>query len=208
MRNKILAVLMTVAAFGGVSALFWDQELKYQLPTPIPEGYLPVDVGRHINLPANIPVTAGKPLFIHFFNPGCPCSRFNVRHFLTLVRQYNKDIRFVAVVPDNEDITAAENMLSPQVSVRPDNDKSIAKLCGVYASPQAVLLTAQGVMYYKGNYNRSRYCTQKQTSYAAMAVESLVANRPAPAFDTLATRAYGCQLPQPSNGMASNETNN
>lgn len=195
MRNKILAAVLVITVFGGVLALFWQQELVYRLPTPIPGDFVSVATGHRIQLPADVRLAGSKPVLLHFFNPACPCSRFNIRYFLTLVKQHRKDISFFAVVPANQDLTAAKEMLGGQVPVVPDSGQQLSRLCGVYSSPQAVLMDAKGVLYYKGNYNRSRYCTQKQTSYAEIAIESLLARNPTPGFDTLATRAYGCQLP-------------
>ncbi len=195
MRNKILAVALVAIALSGVLSLFWYQELVYRLPTPIPKDFVSVATGHRIQLPANVRLPGSKPVLLHFFNPECPCSRFNIKYFLTLVKHHGKDIRFMAVVPGNEDLAAAREMLGGEVPVLPDSGQQLSRRCGVYASPQAVLLDAQGVLYYRGNYNRSRYCNQKKTSYAEIAIESLLARNPSPGFDALATRAYGCQLP-------------
>ncbi len=74
-------------------------------------------------------------------------------------------------------------------------DPSIANACGVYSTPQAVLLDRQHKLYYRGNYNRSRYCTDVRTNYAQMAIDTLLANNSLPLFDASAFRSYGCQLP-------------
>ena len=41
-------------------------------------------------------------------------------------------------------------------------DSSLAKACGVYSTPQAVLIDNNQNLYYRGNYNRSRYCTRQK----------------------------------------------
>jgi hypothetical protein len=74
-------------------------------------------------------------------------------------------------------------------------DPSIAKSCGVYSTPQVALLNPQHQLYYRGNYNRSRYCTDEKTNYAKNAINGLLAAQPKLAFNQLALRAYGCQLP-------------
>lgn len=195
MRNKILAFLLIATSFIGIVILFWQQELQYQLPTPIPQGYKGVNTGTLIQLPDQIQNT--KPVLIHFFNPECPCSRFNIQHFLTLARRYQKEISFYAIVTQEEDVEAAQKLMeSEPIPVLTDTGRQLAKACGVYSTPQAVLLDRANTLYYRGNYNRARYCTEKKTSYAEIAIESLIANHATPVFDTLATRAYGCQLPQ------------
>ena len=73
-------------------------------------------------------------------------------------------------------------------------DKSIAVLCGVYSTPQAVLLDTNHKLYYRGNYNKSRYCTDKNSDYARMAIDSLLHHHE-PVNNEYALKAYGCQLP-------------
>jgi len=75
-------------------------------------------------------------------------------------------------------------------------DTALARLCGVYSTPQAVLITAGHELYYRGNYNRSRYCSDEKSNYAQIALNSLVNRMPYPHLDNLALTAYGCELPQ------------
>ena len=75
------------------------------------------------------------------------------------------------------------------------SDTSLARACGVYSTPQAVLIDASHTLYYRGNYNRSRYCTDQKTNYAKMAIDSLLAQQQQPAFNQYALTAYGCSLP-------------
>jgi hypothetical protein len=62
-------------------------------------------------------------------------------------------------------------------------------------------------LYYRGNYNKSRYCTDKKTEYARMALDALLNNNANIGFDQLAIKAYGCQLPKCKNGEALMSTN-
>jgi hypothetical protein len=73
-------------------------------------------------------------------------------------------------------------------------DSSLAAGCGVYSTPQAVIINGDQQLHYRGNYNKSRYCTDKKTNYAQIALEALLYKQPL-AFDAFATKAYGCQLP-------------
>ena len=74
-------------------------------------------------------------------------------------------------------------------------DSSLASSCGVYSTPQAVLLDINNTLYYRGNYNKSRYCTDRKSNYAQMAIDSLLAHRGEPVFNQYALKAYGCSLP-------------
>src|SRR5438067_11194706 len=103
MRWRIAAALTLVAgllAFAGY--VFWLQDWKYSLPTPKPQGLHQIAVGSKPPLPSALARlrrdAAGRPLFLHFFNPDCPCSRFNEDHVRALVRDNGATTRFVAVV--------------------------------------------------------------------------------------------------------------
>lgn len=74
-------------------------------------------------------------------------------------------------------------------------DSSIAAVCGVYSTPQAVLLDVGHNLYYRGNYNKSRYCTDPGSNYAEIAIDSLLNNNDNPVFNKYALNAYGCVLP-------------
>ncbi len=62
---------------------------------------------------------------------------------------------------------------------------------------QAALIDPDGRLYFRGNYNKSRYCTLKNSNFARMAIDSLLAGAPAPGLGELATKSYGCELPEP-----------
>jgi hypothetical protein len=66
----------------------------------------------------------------------------------------------------------------------------------VYSTPQAVLFDGDNKLYYRGNYNKSRFCTDKQTNFAQMAIDSLLSNRTNLITDKAALKSYGCCLPK------------
>lgn len=178
-----------------VGALFWYNDWVYQLPTPIPDGYQPVHLGTPVAL-TNLPtLSKDKPVLLHFFNPGCPCSRFNAAHFRSLVRQYRQQVDVVVVVMSDKTYSVEEIQKRLGADVPVVFDQSVAKRCGVYSTPQAVLLDKNRHLYYRGNYNRSRYCVDEKTSYAKLALAHLLHNRSNPDFDPLALKAYGCSAP-------------
>jgi hypothetical protein len=186
--------------FLGIAFLFWRNEWIYNLPTPVPEKYQPVDRGATIELPATLKSAAAlksgpKPLFLHFFNPDCPCSRFNMTYFRTLVKQYGDQVDFAIVVLNNKDYTEDEVQRKYELRIPVLFDSSIAVRCGVYSTPQAVILDADRKLYYRGNYNRSRYCTDTKSNYAQQALDGLLRKRIDLRFDRLALTAYGCRLP-------------
>jgi hypothetical protein len=192
----IIWLSLLAAAVGGI---FWHSAWKYILPTPVPENYHVVQRGAPVVLPASAKslATGQKPLFLHFFNPDCPCSRFNMPQFKTLVQQFGSQVDFAIVVMSPEKFTAAQlrekfdlPYLIPVVS-----DSAVAAACGVYSTPQAAILNTDNRLFYRGNYNRSRYCDDEKTGYARQALDSLLKHHFSLTLSPLAYKAYGCQLP-------------
>jgi len=187
-----------VLLLSAVAALFWYNDWVYRLPTPIPKDYRQVKQGTTIALASPLRAYHTKPLFLHFFNPECPCSRFNMTHFKSLVKQYGNQVKFVIVVVSSKKFTVAavKDKYDLDLPVLFDQAE-LAKSCGVYSTPQAVLLDNQHRLVYRGNYNSSRYCTDEKTSYAKIALAGFLREQAhfSPVTNPLALRAYGCSLP-------------
>lgn len=199
MRNRLVIAWLILLACS-IAMVFWHYEWKYSLPTPVPVNYHDVTRGALIKLPASaqtVRTSGAKPLFLHFFNPDCPCSRFNMPQFKALVDQYGNKVDFAIVVMSPKNFTAEELQakfnLSHALPVL--RDSAVAAACGVYSTPQAVLLDANQHLYFRGNYNRSRYCTDEQTGFAKQALDGLLQGNYSLIFSPLALKAYGCQLP-------------
>jgi hypothetical protein len=182
--------------FLGIIMLFWRNEWVYSLPTPVPENYTAVNQGSTIDIPGQFKSNNNKPLFLHFFNPDCPCSRFNITYFKSLVKQYDREVNFGIVVMNNKDYTAKEFQDKFDIQIPVSFDSAIAVSCGVYSTPQAVIINADHKLYYRGNYNKSRYCTDKKSNYAQIALERLMHRDSNRVFDRFALIAYGCRLPK------------
>jgi len=174
--------------------MFWRNEWVYSLPTKVPDHYQTVLPGSIVDLGGRFK-QGDKPLFLHFFNPDCPCSRFNVPQFKSLVKQYGKDVNFGIVVMTTKNYTAREIQDKFDLQVPVSFDTSLAVSCGVYSTPQAVIINDDRKLYYRGNYNKSRYCTDQRSNYAQQALDSLLHRRAHMIFDHYALTAYGCGLP-------------
>jgi thiol-disulfide isomerase/thioredoxin len=194
--RKCITILGLLLILGCICTLFWYAEWRYSLPTPVPAKYQSIQKGEHVSLTKSFSPTNGKPVFLHFFNPDCPCSKFNIPHFKTLASKYANKINFAVVIMNARKNYTIENLQKEFGLTMPLLfDSSIAVSCGVYSTPQAVLLNADGNLYYRGNYNRNRYCTNQQTNYAQVAIDSLLAAKQSPLFNQFALTAYGCSLP-------------
>lgn len=186
-----MAIGILLFCGGLIGFLFWKQELKYALPTPVPASYVPVMIQTQVRLPHSI----DAPVFLHFFNPECPCSRFNRKYFNQLIFQYRSQIDFKIIIPPYASLEDAKSFFDAEVEVIIDT-MGWAKACGVYATPQAVILDEKSQLFFRGNYNRTRYCTDPATNYAEQALKAFVNGQPLPrtAMDGWATRAYGCSF--------------
>lgn len=196
MRKKILVGLWISLLFCAISFLFWQNELKFTLPTPVPKNYHTVAMGSTIDL-GKCWHTNNKPVFIHFFNPDCPCSRFNIPHVRSLIKKYKDQINFkIVVLNKHKDLTIADIQKKFECDIPVYFDEKMAAKCGVFSTPQAVIMDGSQRLYYRGNYNKTRYCTNADSNYAQMAIDSLLEQTKSPSFDVLALRAYGCSLPK------------
>lgn len=189
-----MAAVLLILIISSIGAIFWYQAWVYSLPTEVPAGYKAVDKGTRINLEQHLALKPGKPVFIHFFNPECPCSRFNMKEFRAIAGSRSAEARFVVVVLSPDEISAEEVKEKYDLDMPVVLDKSLAKECGVYSTPQAVVLDGQFRLHYRGNYNRSRYCTDSKTSYARIALDQLAGTRKEYAFGSSALKAYGCSI--------------
>lgn len=194
--RKGVVILWLLILFGSMAYLFWSSEITYALPTPVPEKYTPVSIGSHINL--NLHLSPGKkPVFLHFFNPECPCSRFNINHFKKLATQYGPNVDFaIIVLSSDKDLTVSQIQKKFNLNIPVLFDSTIAAACGVYSTPQAAILDENKNLFYRGNYNRSRYCTDVKSNYAQMAIESLLQKKNNTVFSNYALKSYGCELPR------------
>src|SRR5436190_8766027 len=195
--KKAFVIFWLVAVLAGISYVLWHEDWKYSLPTPVPENY---DASKPVNgkfIASELKMNADKPFFLHFFNPECPCSRFNVPHFTALVKKYGDRINFAIVLlsPERE-YTADEIRKKFELDIPVYFDKAIADSCGVYSTPQAVIINEKQQLYYRGNYNKSRFCTDRKTNYAQMAVDSLLSHRENLITEKAALKSYGCCLPK------------
>lgn len=194
MKKWIAAIWLTLLT-AVILGFFWYNQLVYSLPTPVPKDYHQIGIGQQIALNNKLNFRNGRPVFLHFFNPDCPCSRFNIDHFKSLIKSHKSDVNFAVILMTNKAYTAQEIQKKFGLDIPVISDKNIAKQCGVYSTPQAVLITGDHELYYRGNYNKNRYCTDLQTSYAKMSLEDLLHKKSSSQSDLLAIKAYGCSLP-------------
>jgi hypothetical protein len=197
--RSTLAGLTALALLAAIGGIFWLQDWRYSLPTPRPEGWHAVPVGTQVALPREIEsirrTRPGQPVLLHFFNPDCPCSRFNLDHVRQLIANFSRDAIFVAVLRGGPAARVKAQYETLGLGIPAVLDEGLSEALGVYSTPQAVVVDRDGRLYYAGNYNLTRYCRARETEFARLALEGLRAGTPPPAFAPAATVAYGCPLP-------------
>jgi hypothetical protein len=121
--KTIVFIFVVVFVTVSVGWIFWQHELKYAAPTPIPHNFVDVPVGAEIEL-ANWGIPSHKLTLLHFFNPNCPCSKFNMKEFGALVRKYKDQINFVVILQSNDDeqIAAFKTKYELNVKIVADTD--------------------------------------------------------------------------------------
>lgn len=181
------------ALLTGVGLAFWHQEARYAVPAEPPSGAVVPAAGEALSLDGLI-APDGRPVLVHVYAPGCPCSRFNRAEMAEIGRQFPGRLATVvlAVGPAAEPVPglAAD-------AVRADPDGALAARLGVYATPQAVLLDPAGRLVYRGGYNRGRYCADPRTAFARQAAGRLLAGEP---VEQATGPVFGCPTPAAGGG--------
>lgn len=193
-RSVAVASCMVIA-LAAMGHVFWQQDLRYSLPTPRPADLVAPPLGSIVTLPEDLvaatKLVRGKPTLLNFYNHDCPCSRFNREHVQVLVQSFGAQVQFVGIVESGAGDATGSGLAMPHFV---DRDARLAKALGVYATPQAVLLDGAGQLLFRGNYNTSRYCTARQTQFARLALEALLRDEGL-VREPQAEIAYGCALP-------------
>ncbi|MDH5365916.1 MAG: hypothetical protein OEW67_02960 [Cyclobacteriaceae bacterium] len=179
-----------------IGYLFWTNELQYVTPTEKPKNYVEVKIMDKVNLEEAFKSPNKKPFFIHYYNPYCPCSKFNYNYYQELSLKYQDEFNMFLVIRemDKDVVDEIKRKIKTKATLIIDEGGTIAEQTGVYSTPQAVLLNSDYTLYFRGNYNRTRYCTVKNFNFAEMAMDSLLAGNPAPEFGFFSNTAYGCSL--------------
>lgn len=112
---------------------------------------------------------------------------------------YNGKIDFLLIAQTDKEIPNLKDEISSsffnKIEVSIDENGKIAEEFGIYSSPQVVIVDQNGYIFYKGNYNSARYCTNKQTAFAEISINDLLNKRATQTFNKSATVPYGCVLP-------------
>ncbi|MFT3711118.1 MAG: hypothetical protein QM817_26110 [Archangium sp.] len=187
----LAAVVTTACCLAGIALCFWWFDWRVSAPTPVPPGHVALQTGARVVLPPALAALAvdDAPVLVHFYNPDCPCSRFNKEQLLELHAKWGTKVRFIVVAETTK--PHVDSPLGNDAPLLLDPESELADALAVYSTPQAVLLGADRSLVYAGNYNTSRYCTDPHTEFVRLALERLAEDGPPLAQ----LPAWGCQLP-------------
>jgi hypothetical protein len=106
--------------------------MKFVLTTPVLTNYTPRLAAEAIMVPAVNNFPENQPLYFHFFNSDCPCSSFNLKHFLSLKKQFENQIKIYAITLAYADLEYAKEMIDDEsISIIQDKDDPLATACSV-----------------------------------------------------------------------------
>lgn len=205
MKIKILLFIgASLSLLFVIGYAFWNQELQYLSPTPKPPKFKSVGIGQKVTLGGALKLPIGNTL-LHFYNPDCPCSRFNMKDFERITQEF-KGVNFFIII-QSEDKTALSTFQAKynlDIPLVLDKFGAISDSCGIYSTPQAVILNKNSEVFFKGNYNKTRYCTRKETQFAEIALRTLLRGEQLPAsFLFELSEPFGCSLPSDKDNNAS-----
>lgn len=137
---------------------------------------------------------------VHFWNPACPCNRFNEVHVKKIISEYaGKNVKFTIVVSgSNEQERNQRQILAQQVfthkavkEIRSDwpMDK------GPPSSPAVGVINRSGELVYFGPYSLGARCAPDKGKFVETVLDGLYENKKRAGKKQLNTLAVGCFCP-------------
>ena len=141
-----------------------------------------------------------KPIsLVHFWNPDCPCSRFNEVHVKKIMSDYaDKNIQFTIVVSGNNDEMREQRKLLAQKVFTGKAVKDIRSDWpmgkGPVSSPAVGVINSDGELVYFGPYSLGARCAPDQGQFVEKTLDRLNKQK-ALSKKQLNTLAVGCFCP-------------
>lgn len=137
---------------------------------------------------------------IHFWDPGCPCSRFNEVHVKNIISTYAaKNVQFTIVVKGSTAEVRNERMrLAQQVfqgfAVKEIRDDWPLQN-GPPSSPAVAVINRQGQLVYFGPYSLGARCAPDKGQFVETVLDTLDSKNNSASKKQLNTLAVGCFCP-------------
>lgn len=153
-RYLIAAAVTTVWLGSSATALWWFQ-LRFIRPF---NEQLTVFSGDNLRSPGQADDT-GAILFVHFWDPDCPCNLGNQQHLEDLAEKFaGRDVRFF-VVQKNDTRGTLPAALRPKLQAL----KDLPGAEQMPASPAAAIWDRHGRLAYLGPYSEGLICTSNNS---------------------------------------------
>lgn len=130
---------------------------------------------------------------VHFWDPTCPCSRFNEQHVKQLMAEYRKrGIRFIVVArtesfTDKKALQQKARAVFGEVDVVWSQDLGLNQ--SIPSSPAAIILDSQQQLAYFGPYSEGAVCSAGSGRFVERILDNVLIGKNPQYINTL---AYGC----------------
>lgn len=141
----------------------------------------------------------GSISVIHFWNPDCPCSRFNEVHVKKIISDYaDKNVEFSVVVSGK---TSQQRNAYSELAKQVFNFDAVKAIRsdwpmeqGPPSSPAVAIMNKQGKLVYFGPYSLGARCSPDKGKFVEKALDGL-SDEKLPQKKQLNTLAVGCFCP-------------
>lgn len=135
---------------------------------------------------------------VHFWDPDCPCSRFNEVHVKQIMSEYaGKNVQFTIVVSGNDAATRKQRLARAQKIF---NSKAVTEIRddwpmqnGPPSSPAVGIISAKGELVYFGPYSLGARCSATKGQFVEKVLNKLQDKNSVK--KQLNTLAVGCFCP-------------
>ena len=137
---------------------------------------------------------------IHFWDPDCPCSRFNEVHVKKIISSYiAKNVQFTIVVKGGTAEARHEHMRLAQQVFQDSAVKEIRSdwpvQNGPPSSPAVAVINRQGQLVYFGPYSLGARCAPDKGKFVETVLDKLDSEKNSASKKQLNTLAVGCFCP-------------
>jgi hypothetical protein len=204
-RRRLATALSVCWLLATAYAFWWFQLRNLQPFDPDAASRTVLFEARQINtalsaLLSDTPVTAdadrqNMATVIHFWDPACPCSRFNERHVRDIVSGYrDRGIRFVVIARAGHGLThdalatRARAAFGDAVQLMDAPTGTLTDLTP--SSPATAILDAEGELAYFGPYSTGALCTSTTGVFAERVLDQLLLGHNPQQWNTWASGCF------------------
>ena len=208
-KNWFVASLVSIWLISTIVAFWWFQFRNIQVfdldaqknqTVFFESGELGERLENLVNKASSKDKKTGAISVVHFWNPDCPCNRFNESHVKKIITDYaEKNVQFTIVVSGqsakvrNQRYEQAKEIFSHPSVKEIRNDWPMQK--GPPSSPAVGVLNSDGELIYFGPYSLGARCAPDKAKFVETVLDGLYKNKARANKKQLNTLAVGCFCP-------------